>query len=61
MRHIRLLLLTLGLLAALFGRTHAQSDRPLAIVVDADGPIMPAMQEYIERGIKVAEREGRKC
>jgi membrane-bound serine protease (ClpP class) len=58
MRRFCILLLTLGLLAAFFGQAHAQSDRPLAILLDADGPIMPAMQEYIERGIQAAEREG---
>ena len=58
MRKINLAaILTLCLLAIFSGRTHAQSGRPLALVLDADGPIMPAMQEYIERGIKVAERE----
>ena len=58
MRKINLAaILTLCLLAVFSGRIHAQSGRPLALVLDADGPIMPAMQEYIERGIKVAERE----
>jgi membrane-bound serine protease (ClpP class) len=58
MRRFRFFLLTLCLLAAFFGPARAQTDRPLAIVLDANGPIMPAMQEYIERGIKVAAREG---
>ena len=58
MKLIRLTLLTLGLLAAFFQPIRARSDRPLALVLDADGVIMPAMQEYIERGIQVAEREG---
>jgi membrane-bound serine protease (ClpP class) len=35
---------------------HAQTDQPLAIVLTADGPIMPPMLEYIKRGIEVAER-----
>ncbi len=57
MKHFRILLLTIGLLALTFGSTQARDDRPLAIVLDANGAIMPAMQEYIERGIQVAERD----
>lgn len=34
----------------------AQSDVPLALVMTADGPIMPPMLEYIKRGIEVADR-----
>jgi len=49
--------LTFGLLAVFVRPVHAQSDRPLALVLDADGVIMPAMQAYIERGIRSAERE----
>ena len=49
--------LTFGLLAVFVRPVHAQSDRPLAFVLDADGVIMPAMQAYIERGIRSAERE----
>ncbi len=40
-----------------FVSARAQSDHPLALVLDADGPIMPAMQEYIERGIRTAEQD----
>ena len=35
---------------------HAQSNKPLAIVMTADGPIMPPMREYIKRGVETAER-----
>ncbi len=56
MKPIRILLLTFGLLAVFSGRIHAQSDHPVILVLDAEGPIMPAMQEYIERGIKTAEQ-----
>jgi membrane-bound serine protease (ClpP class) len=35
----------------------AQSDEPLAIILTAEGPIMPPMLEYIKRGIETAERE----
>ena len=34
----------------------AQEDAPVALVMNADGPIMPPMLEYIRRGIEVAER-----
>ena len=54
MKYLRLILIVLGLLAAAFQPARAQSDDPLVIVMHADGVIFPAMQEYIERGIKVA-------
>ncbi|GIK09182.1 MAG: serine protease [Chloroflexota bacterium] len=57
MKLLRIFLLTLGLLAVFSGRGRAQSDRPLALVLKAEGPIMPTMQEYIQRGIRIAERE----
>ncbi len=41
-----------------FQPARAQSDQPLAIVMTADGPIMPPMLEYIKRGIQVADRRG---
>ena len=34
----------------------AQGDAPLALVMTADGPIMPPMLEYIKRGIEVADQ-----
>ena len=39
-----------------FRAAHAQSDAPLALVMTADGPIMPPMLEYVKRGIEVAAR-----
>src|SRR5512134_2923561 len=36
----------------------AQGDGPLALVMTADGPIMPPMLEYVKRGIEVADRRG---
>ena len=36
--------------------TSAQSDSPLVIVLDAEGAVAPAMQEYIQRGLEIAER-----
>jgi membrane-bound serine protease (ClpP class) len=54
---------TFGLLLILFASfslvsqpAGAQSGQPLALVLNADGPIMPPMLEYIKRGIEVAER-----
>lgn len=35
----------------------AQGGEPLAVVLTAEGPIMPPMYEYIKRGIAIAERE----
>jgi membrane-bound serine protease (ClpP class) len=36
----------------------AQSDRPLVLVMKAEGPLTPAMGEYLERGIQLAEMRG---
>jgi len=33
-----------------------QNDTPLVIVLDAQGPVAPAMQEYIQRGLGIAEQ-----
>ena len=37
---------------------HAQTSSPQIIVLTADGPITPAMAQYLSRGIKIAERQG---
>lgn len=37
---------------------YAQTSTPQIIVLSADGPITPAMAQYLSRGIKVAERQG---
>src|ERR1041384_6023405 len=39
-----------------FQAIYAQDNTRLALVMTADGPIMPAMREYIKRGIDTAER-----
>ncbi|MBN2147972.1 MAG: nodulation protein NfeD [Anaerolineales bacterium] len=36
----------------------AQDDAPLVILLTADGPITPAMREYLARGITLAEGQG---
>jgi len=56
MKPFRIAFLTLFLLAIFSQPIHAQSPEPLALVMTADGAIFPAMQEYIERGIKTAEQ-----
>ncbi|MEW6239190.1 MAG: NfeD family protein [Chloroflexota bacterium] len=48
------LLLTFALIGITSAR--AQSGRPLALVMDVDGVIMPAMEEYVLRGLRVAEQ-----
>ena len=36
----------------------AQEDAPLVILLTADGPVTPAMAEYLSRGIRTAESLG---
>ncbi|HLA88070.1 MAG TPA: ATP-dependent Clp protease proteolytic subunit, partial [Anaerolineales bacterium] len=56
MKLIRITVLTLVVALAFSTLAHAQSDEPLAIIMTADGPIMPPMLEYFERGIETAEQ-----
>ena len=59
MKYVRFLFVITLFAAAIFASAaHAQSDAPRAIVMTADGPIMPPMLEYIKRGIEVANRQG---
>jgi membrane-bound serine protease (ClpP class) len=51
-----LFLILFALSSLAFQPVHAQSNGPLALVMTADGPIMPPMLEYIKRGVEVAER-----
>ena len=55
MKQIRVFLLVLTVMA-FFSVVHAQSNEPLAILMTADGTIMPPMLEYFKRGIKTAEQ-----
>ena len=58
MKLIRACLLLLFMLSlAANAVSAAQSDKPLALVMTADGPIMPPMLEYFKRGIETAERQ----
>jgi len=62
MRPIRLFPLLFSLLALAFQPVSAlsgivaQGDAPLVLVLNAEGPVAPAMQEYIGRGLDIAER-----
>jgi len=57
MKTFRLLPILFILALGAFSPARAQSDSPLVLVMNADGAIMPAMEEYIVRGIKNAEDE----
>ncbi len=57
MRITRLIFLFLfALILLAFQPVRAQSDAPLVIVLNAEGAVAPAMQEYIQRGLGIAER-----
>jgi membrane-bound serine protease (ClpP class) len=58
MKRIGFLLILLASLLMVLPSAHAQSSDPLAIVMTADGPIMPPMLEYVKRGIEIADRRG---
>ena len=53
-----LVLILLASFSLAFQPAQAQNDAPLALVMTADGPIMPPMLEYIKRGVEVADRRG---
>ncbi|RJP51375.1 MAG: nodulation protein NfeD [Anaerolineaceae bacterium] len=55
-RILLFLLVGLTVLQSAFA-VSAQNGGPLAIIMTAEGPIMPPMYEYIKRGIQTAERE----
>ena len=56
MKRMGFLLLFLGSLLIAFQPARAQSDEPLVIIMTADGPIMPAMLEYMKRGVETANQ-----
>ena len=56
MKRIWILFIFLSALLITVQHAFAQNDKPLALVMTADGPIMPAMREYIKRGIDTAEQ-----
>ena len=55
MKHLRIILIGFTLFV-LFSSAFAQSAQPIAVVLTADGPIMPPMLEYIKRGIETADQ-----
>lgn len=55
-RTFGLFLVLIGALSLVFQPAAAQSGDPLALVMTAEGPIMPPMLEYIKRGIQTADR-----
>jgi membrane-bound serine protease (ClpP class) len=55
---IRTTLLTFLIVLAFSSLAGAQSAGSLAVVMTVDGPIMPPMLEYIQRGITTAEQRG---
>jgi membrane-bound serine protease (ClpP class) len=57
MKLLRITLLTLMLALGFSSLAGAQSDEPLAIILTAEGPIMPPMLEYFQRGIDTAEQQ----
>ncbi|HNN14873.1 MAG TPA: ATP-dependent Clp protease proteolytic subunit, partial [Anaerolineales bacterium] len=55
MKLIRISLFTLMIALSAFQLAAAQGDDPLAVVMTAEGTIMPPMLEYFKRGIETAE------
>lgn len=51
-----LFLLTLAIFLLGFQPVHAQSESPFVLVLNAEGVVAPPMQEYIERGLELADR-----
>ncbi len=56
MKRVGFLLVFAAIALFAFQAIHAQTAQPLVLVIYADGPIEPAMQEYIQRGIKTAKQ-----
>jgi membrane-bound serine protease (ClpP class) len=56
MKLIRITFLTLLIALAFSSLARAQSNEPLAIIMTADGTIMPPMLEYFKRGIETADQ-----
>ncbi len=58
MRACRLLLLLYLIMALVPIVWAADGEAPLIIHLRAEGPVTPAMANYVERGVRLAEREG---
>ncbi len=57
-KYMRVFLLVLTAFGLLFSAPRAQSASRTALVMTAEGPIVPPMLEYFKRGIQTAERRG---
>jgi membrane-bound serine protease (ClpP class) len=53
---VKRFLLLLWVFIALYAPVQAQDDMPLVLLLEAEGPLTPAMKEYLARGIEMAER-----
>jgi membrane-bound serine protease (ClpP class) len=58
MKRILFFLIAVTILLFAFQPARAQSGSPLVLVMNIDGPIAPAVQEYLARSIKIAEQQG---
>ncbi|MCJ7625575.1 MAG: ATP-dependent Clp protease proteolytic subunit, partial [Anaerolineaceae bacterium] len=58
MKRIRFLLIAVTILLFVFQPARAESGSPLVLVMNIDGPIAPAVQEYLVRSLKLAEQQG---
>jgi membrane-bound ClpP family serine protease len=59
MKPIRIFLFSLLAFLFIFQPARAFSEAPLVMVMNIDGPIAPAVQEYLSRSIEHARREHR--
>ena len=58
-RWLQVLLLVMAVLfSPLFQAGSAQQAAPLVLVLQADGPVSSAMADYLDRGLRTAERQG---
>jgi len=58
MKRTQLFLVLLGMLLLGYQPASAQGNAPLALVMTMDGPITPAMFQYLERSLQTAEQRG---
>lgn len=57
MKTFRLVFLAFAVFTLVFGAARAQGSGPQAVILTVDGPIAPAMEDYIQRGIKTANEQ----
>ena len=56
MKRLGLLLVVAAIALLAFQTVYAQTNQQLILIMNANGPIEPAMQEYFQRGIQTAEQ-----